>query len=219
LSTGSVYKDYALLKNGFPGESVANGSVAVIKTHEFGPKDVAAFDKAILLVREPFSALRAEFNRLSGGHIGHASSDKYKRHGGRYWRTFVAEKAAKWQQLHEAWWRGFDKSSMLVIRYEDLVADVAGQLRRVLDFLGQRDEAGEQCAVSRKEGIYKRKPFHLDFDVFDANMRADIRRRMSQVYPMLALETPSGASQPPSTTTTSSASSTSTKSTQAFLEV
>ena len=34
VTTGSVYKDFALLKNGFPSESVANGSVLVVKTHE-----------------------------------------------------------------------------------------------------------------------------------------------------------------------------------------
>ena len=40
LYTGSVYKDYALLKNGFPAESINNGSVIVVKTHEWG-KDVS----------------------------------------------------------------------------------------------------------------------------------------------------------------------------------
>ena len=36
--SGSVYKDYALMKNGFPAESVSNGSVVVVKTHEWGPE-------------------------------------------------------------------------------------------------------------------------------------------------------------------------------------
>ena len=71
--TGSVYKDYALLKNGFPAESVANGSVLVVKTHEFGPEARKKFDRVILLVRDPFASLKAEFNRRSGGHTGHAS--------------------------------------------------------------------------------------------------------------------------------------------------
>merc|ERR1719369_773233 len=44
VSTGSVYKDVALLKNGFPGESVANGSVIVVKTHEWGPGTRQQFD-------------------------------------------------------------------------------------------------------------------------------------------------------------------------------
>ena len=55
--TGSVYKDYALLKNGFPAENVVNGSVIAVKTHEFGPDALEAFDRAILLVRDPFASL------------------------------------------------------------------------------------------------------------------------------------------------------------------
>lgn len=76
LLTGSVYKDYALLKNGFPAESIANGSVLVVKTHEFGPKSRSKFDRVVLLVRDPFASLLAEFNRRSGGHTGHASVDR-----------------------------------------------------------------------------------------------------------------------------------------------
>ena len=51
ISTGSVYKDFALLKNGFPMESVSNGSVLVVKTHEWGGGGRKPFDAAILLIR------------------------------------------------------------------------------------------------------------------------------------------------------------------------
>lgn len=74
-----MYKDYGLLKNGFPAESVANGSVLVVKTHEWGVNARSKFSKAILLVRGPGPAIQAEFNRQSGGHIGFASPDRYKR--------------------------------------------------------------------------------------------------------------------------------------------
>lgn len=77
--TGSVYKDYGLLKNGFPAENVANGTVLVVKTHEWGFRARSKFSKAVLLVREPAAAIQAEFNRQSGGHIGFASPDRYKR--------------------------------------------------------------------------------------------------------------------------------------------
>ena len=58
--TGSVYKDYALLKNGFPGENSVNGSVIAVKTHEFGPEALKQFDRAILLVRDPYEALQVQ---------------------------------------------------------------------------------------------------------------------------------------------------------------
>jgi hypothetical protein len=78
-----VYKDYGLLKNGFPAESVVNGSVSVVKTHEWGPAARRPFNKAVLLIRAPGPAIQAEFNRQSGGHIGFASPDRYRRNKGK----------------------------------------------------------------------------------------------------------------------------------------
>lgn len=83
VHTGSVYKDYGLLKNGFPAESVSNGSVLAVKTHEWGPAARAPFHRAVLLVRAPGPAILAEFNRQSGGHIGFAAPDRYRLKKGR----------------------------------------------------------------------------------------------------------------------------------------
>lgn len=81
--TGSVYKDYGLLKSGFPAESISNSSVLLVKTHEWGSHIWSKFNKAILLVRDPAKAILAEFNRQSGGHVGFASPDRYKRTKGK----------------------------------------------------------------------------------------------------------------------------------------
>lgn len=83
ILTGSVYKDYGLLKSGFPAESISNTSVLLVKTHEWGSHVWAKFGKAILLVRDPAKAILAEFNRQSGGHVGFASPDRYKRTKGK----------------------------------------------------------------------------------------------------------------------------------------
>ena len=48
-----------LAKSGF-GEGIQNGSVIVVKTHESGSNQ---FDRVVLLVRDPFAAIFAEFNR------------------------------------------------------------------------------------------------------------------------------------------------------------
>ena len=49
----------------------------VIKTHTFnsGPKDK---EGAVLLIRNPFDAALAEFNRAGHGHTGHASTKDFK---------------------------------------------------------------------------------------------------------------------------------------------
>lgn len=83
LLTGSVYKDYGLLKSGFPAESISNSSVLIVKTHEYGSRGWEKFGKAVLLVRDPAKAILAEFNRQSGGHVGFASPDRYKRTNGK----------------------------------------------------------------------------------------------------------------------------------------
>lgn len=83
IYTGSVYKDYGLLKNGFPAESVVNGSVSVVKTHEWGAAGRQRFQRAVLLIRAPGPAILAEFNRQSGGHVGFASPERYRRNKGR----------------------------------------------------------------------------------------------------------------------------------------
>jgi len=89
ILTGSIYKDYGLLKTGFPAENVCNSSVLLVKTHEWGSKAWAPFSKAILLVRDPEKAIIAEFNRQSGGHIGFASPDRYKRTKGKCKAKFI----------------------------------------------------------------------------------------------------------------------------------
>lgn len=70
--TGSIYCDGGL-KIVFPGESVCSGNVIAVKTHHTDttdlPKDIQMamgkqrYDKAILIVRNPFEALLSEANR------------------------------------------------------------------------------------------------------------------------------------------------------------
>ena len=83
--TGSIYCD-SVLKVTFPGESVASGNVVVVKTHHADtrelPKDVqletgkSNYDRAVVLVRNPFDALVSEANRrwnsdrLVNSHVG-----------------------------------------------------------------------------------------------------------------------------------------------------
>ena len=189
ILTGSVYKDYALLKNGFPGENVVNGSVIAVKTHEFGKESIGAFDKVVLLVRDPFSSLQAEFNRRSGGHIGHASLDKYKRNNGKYWTTFVHSKADEWERMNAAWFGAFRPEDRLVVSYDDLLSDTRSELTRALNFLLEGDEktaaleaASLDCVMRRKQGIYKRPKRLMNFDAFDAEMKSFVNERWRRLY-------------------------------------
>ncbi|XP_052866305.1 WSCD family member AGAP003962 [Anopheles cruzii] len=185
LLTGSVYKDYGLLKSGFPAESVANGSVLVVKTHEWGPNAWTPYAKAILLVRDPERAILAEFNRQSGGHVGFASPDRYRRTKGRYWTQFVKNKLWAWEQTNLSWAKNFTGEVKLVF-YDDLVANVEGTLRSILRFLNHStDEELLACALMRKEGIYRRKKRILQFDPYSPAMHAAIDEKRAEVYAAL----------------------------------
>lgn len=199
LLTGSVYKDYALLKNGFPAELVVNGSVLVVKTHEFGPNARKPFDRVVLLVRNPFASLQAEFNRRSGGHTGHASADKYKRNGGKYWKNFVNTKGEEWAKMNLDWFNAFPTPDKLVVFYEDLLAKPLEVLQQVLDFLGLQGMSNGtlQCVLDKKEGIYKRSKKKLGIEVFNNSMRAFLQQKQRHVYFILKNSTSTVMPNPP----------------------
>lgn len=71
------------LGSGFKGERDhwRSGRTICIKTHESGQKEIEAFDAAILLIRNPYKALMAEFNRKYGGHIGFAAHAHWRGKG------------------------------------------------------------------------------------------------------------------------------------------
>ncbi|CAG9769935.1 unnamed protein product [Ceutorhynchus assimilis] len=180
--TGSVYKDYGLLKNGFPAESIVNSSVLVVKTHEWGLNARNMFSKAILLVRAPDKSIQAEFNRQSGGHIGFASPDRYRRNNGKYWNQFVADNLRGWHQINMDWLYNFTGPTH-VIFYEQLVDNTEHTLKTVINFLGVYvPEKKFQCAIEQKEGIYRRKRRVLNFDPFTAEMRVKIKALQEKVY-------------------------------------
>ncbi|CAD7087631.1 unnamed protein product [Hermetia illucens] len=185
ILTGSIYKDYGLLKSGFPAENICNRSVLVVKTHEWGPKTWMQFEKAILLVRDPDKAILAEFNRQSGGHVGFASPDRYKRTKGRYWQQFVANKLTGWENMNLSWARNFT-GRLKIIYYDDLVADVESALREILSFLNfPIDEELLSCALLHKEGIYRRKKRILSFDPYSPIMHKYIEQKKQKVYSAL----------------------------------
>lgn len=71
------------LAPGFKGEKDywKSGRSVCVKTHESGQKEIEMFDSAILLIRNPYRSLMAEFNRKCAGHLGHATDAQWKSKG------------------------------------------------------------------------------------------------------------------------------------------
>ena len=73
----------SVLPSGFKGEKDywKSGRSICVKTHESGQKEIEMFDAAILLIRNPYRSLMAEFNRKCAGHLGHATDTQWKSKG------------------------------------------------------------------------------------------------------------------------------------------
>ena len=198
ILTGSVYMDKGLVKNGFPAENITNGSVIAVKTHRFGDDSVGdaavtMFDRAILLVRDPFASLFSEFNRLKSGesHTGYAPVEYYR---GNKWRSYAKKHATRWRKMNLRWFEAYNDKpgGLIVIAYEDLVLDPEKQLLKVLEFLDVKvPEASMRCAMEHKKGIYKRaKKQALNFTIFDQELTRVITVEKDIVYRKLGLSRP-----------------------------
>uniref|UniRef100_A0A667ZV78 WSC domain containing 2 n=1 Tax=Myripristis murdjan TaxID=586833 RepID=A0A667ZV78_9TELE len=171
--TGSYYFDGSLYNKGFKGERDhwRSGRTICIKTHESGKKEIEAFDSSILMIRNPYKALMAEFNRKYGGHIGFASQAHWR---GKEWPEFV-KNYAPWWASHTLDWLRYGKN-VHVVHFEDLKRDLFSQLKGMVLFLGlEVSEDRLLCVEGQKDGNFKRSGLRkLEYDPYTPEMRANI---------------------------------------------
>lgn len=98
------------------------------------------------------------------------------------WQQFVDDKLKSWQQMNLDWLYNFTGPTHIIF-YEQLVNNVEHTLRTVMDFIEVPIELDLfQCALDRKEGIYRRKKRFPNFDPFSETMKASIREKQETVY-------------------------------------
>ncbi|XP_031804603.1 WSC domain-containing protein 2 isoform X2 [Sarcophilus harrisii] len=189
--TGSYYFDGSLYNKGFRGERDhwRSGRTICIKTHESGQKEIEAFDAAILLIRNPYKALMAEFNRKYGGHIGFASQAHWK---GKEWPEFV-KNYAPWWATHTLDWLKYGKK-VLVVHFEDLKQDLFTQLERMVSLLDvDVFEDRLLCVEGQKDGNFKRSGLRkLEYDPYTPEMQNTINSYIKMVDRALRLRNLTG---------------------------
>ncbi|XP_064322062.1 sialate:O-sulfotransferase 2 isoform X1 [Phalacrocorax carbo] len=182
---------YQTQVQGFKGERDhwRSGRTICIKTHESGQKEIESFDSAILLIRNPYKALMAEFNRKYGGHIGFAAHTHWK---GKEWPEFVAN-YAPWWATHTLDWLRYGKK-VLVVHFEDLKRDLFVQLQRMVGLLGiTACEDRLLCVEGQKDGNFKRSGLRkLEYDPYTPEMRKMISGYIKTVDTALKLRNLSG---------------------------
>ena len=130
--TGSIYKEDELKEHGFPGEGLMDSSVIVVKTHSVGRTagpdslheqylnaenghQTKQFDKAILLIRNPCEAIFSDFNRMKGGHTGHAELDDFK---SEKWQEFFYTAVREWKRFNSVWIKLFERYTMFPLEHQ-----------------------------------------------------------------------------------------------------
>ncbi|KAM9218424.1 WSC domain-containing protein 1 [Leptosomus discolor] len=173
--TGSYYFDGALYNKGFKGEKDhwRSRRTICVKTHESGKTEIEMFDSAILLIRNPYKSLMAEFNRKYAGHLGYATDRNWK---SKEWPDFV-NSYASWWASHVLDWLKYGKR-LLVIHYEDLKQSLIPKLKEMVEFLNMTvTEDRLLCVENNRDGNFKRSGAkQKDFEPFTQEMKDLINR-------------------------------------------
>uniref|UniRef100_A0A8B9Q7J9 WSC domain containing 1 n=1 Tax=Apteryx owenii TaxID=8824 RepID=A0A8B9Q7J9_APTOW len=173
--TGSYYFDGTLYNKGFKGEKDhwRSRRTICVKTHESGKTEIEMFDAAILLIRNPYKSLMAEFNRKYAGHLGYATDRNWK---SKEWPDFV-NSYASWWASHILDWLKYGKR-LLVIHYEDLKQSLIPKLKEMVEFLNMTvTEDRLLCVENNRDGNFKRSGAkQKDFEPFTQEMKDLINR-------------------------------------------
>ncbi|XP_067666102.1 WSCD family member AGAP003962-like [Haliotis asinina] len=158
IATGSVYIDEGLRLNGFPGESLSNGSVVAVKTHE--RYEGKFYSRAILLIRNPYDTFLSLFKFIKSNHTGELSLDKY----GQDWERFPVGEIDRYQNFLASWVKHRD---VLLVFYDGLKQNLTQELVKIKVFLGKSGIAGDiRCAMVNSVGTFHRKKIGLTLDFF-----------------------------------------------------
>ncbi|XP_046363397.2 WSCD family member CG9164-like [Haliotis rufescens] len=156
VATGSDDFDKNLEARGFLGERKMDGSTIAVKTHTLykpqSRKPLRDIKRAILIIRNPYNAMVADFNRLhSKSHVGTVSLPIFIRD----WKRYLSEWSHKWYSLNHSWIT--QKDNLLVIFYENLQKHLEQELTRLYSFLDDGSFHGNiQCALNITEGNFHR---------------------------------------------------------------
>lgn len=152
------------------------------------------------LVHYALACFKADFNRLHKGHIGTAPKSAFKRisHDKKTeWWWHVRREVVSWEALHRAWLAGF-RGALLVLRYEQLAEDPGPPLQAALAFLNRTvPQESLECALANKEGIYRRRNKHQNFDPFTPQMYELLDAAQARVAGLVARRTRDVTTRPP----------------------
>ncbi|KAH3796931.1 hypothetical protein DPMN_150507 [Dreissena polymorpha] len=150
--TGSLYNDRQLL-TAFEGEGQTE-RVIVIKTHELAMRHNHMFNRAVLLVRNPYDTILAWYNfERSKSHKGYMDRVDFVK---RDWIQFIPSAVLGWRRFIESWVLDFH-GPVFLLSYKRLQTDFFNEIIRVALFLDIPLTFGRlRCLHRESEGGYHR---------------------------------------------------------------
>nr|CAD7569736.1 unnamed protein product [Timema californicum] len=98
------------------------------------------------------------------------------------WQQFVIDKLAAWKRTNLDWLHNFT-GPIHIILYEKLIYNLDHELHKLLKFLDLKVVPNDfQCALERREGIYRRKKRVINFDPYTSTMKAALNKEWEIVY-------------------------------------
>ncbi|XP_077990685.1 sialate:O-sulfotransferase 2-like [Glandiceps talaboti] len=179
IYTGSALGcHHHLADAGFLGDCIDyfTGTTIVGKVHK--PIKEKIFDAVIVIYRNPYRAMLAEFNRRQAGKTGLAEITAFKSQA---WTDFVRVTSIGWESKTGKWLQ--TKKPLLAVRYEDVLDDTVKEVRRIVSFLNLTlDESRLKCVEINSEGVFHRPDIRkvMNFDPFTDAMHNDIEERLSR---------------------------------------
>ena len=109
----------------------------------------------MVLVRDPFDALLAEFNRKhTKNHTGFAPDQKFETE----WLSYVTNSIEYWRGFHIYFKNQYESHKVLFTRFETFHENLIEELQRILHFLGfHMTPEVQKCVQNKQEGLFHRK--------------------------------------------------------------
>nr|XP_026696645.1 WSC domain-containing protein 2-like [Ciona intestinalis] len=192
IYTGSIYKDPGVFKSGMFGEgdNPTSRRTLVVKahpSHEYLINITASFDKIVLLIRNPYEAFVAEFNRkMTKDHTGFAQVDDFN---GEVWLEYIRIATRDWamHQLHLIQ----SKKPLLLVTFDELRANMSRELRRILYFIGYKPPDMErrlECLGRNPVGDFKRPQTRTSYDPYVTDTMRMINHAVETIRKALLLK-------------------------------
>ncbi|CAC5423102.1 unnamed protein product [Mytilus coruscus] len=159
IATGSIYCSH-VIKNDFIGECSAGTNVVVVKTHVGWEKTIRMrYKKSVILIRNPYDAIIAEFNRAMANKTASATEQQFTEK----FEPFALKKIDRWKKFYNSWMKF--KGQKYILVYEKLKKDPVSEIGKLLDFLNiSKQIRTVPCMQQNIEGSYHRHHSYSNFN-------------------------------------------------------